>query len=350
MADPDLARATALLDVNRNDAARELLARVIARSPDSFEAACLMARCHQQSGQPRDMRREADRACALNPNSEWAHRLRSIALRTLGSPAEAVAAARQAATLSPHGWEPWVVLAGALLACSDRTQREEAREAIGRALAIAPDRPAVRVEAGRVYGALGDERTARAHYEYVLASDPGHAVARNNLAIFDLRKGRTAAAAGQFASVLADRPGNGLYLRNTQLAAQLWLARAQVGTTLGFLAAWAIGSAALPSPVRLPLAVVFGVASVLAGIVAYRRLPPGVARLVRWPSVPLRDPRGLRTLRLVHVATMGFAVAQVVAGCVVLTGPGPWWVPLRTVAIVGSLRAAIFGVRSWAAR
>jgi hypothetical protein len=135
-----------------------------------------------------------------------------------------------------------------------------------------------------------------------------------------------------------------------QLAAQLWLAWAQVGTTVAFFLAWAVGSVPLPAWSRVPLAGAFGIAAVSAGFGAYRRLPAGVAKLIRWPSVPLREPRGLATLRLFHVLTIFFAVAQVAAGYLALADARAGWDPLRFFALVGTLRAVIFVVRSRSAR
>ncbi|HKT06205.1 MAG TPA: tetratricopeptide repeat protein [Rugosimonospora sp.] len=346
MGDEDLRRATALLEVGRVPEARAMLAAVIAREPGSARAACLMSRCHQASGDFRGMLAEAERACALDGEDEWAHRLRSSALRELGRPSGAVAAAGEAVRLNPRSWQPYVVLAEAKLSCGDIESGLAAHQAVQQALKLAPHSADVRVTAGRVAMALGNLREARAYYQGVLADQPDHAVARNNLAVLDVRRGRATAAAGQFASALAANPTDPLYARNSQAAATIWLINLQAVTSGIYLAARIAGAAPLPAPSRPALAVLVAAASMTVIGYGYRRLPPGVGRMVRWPVLALRAERGaLGRLRRQHLFTMVLAALQLVAATAALASTSPVWGPLHAIATIAVIPAAISVLR-----
>ncbi|GIH18575.1 tetratricopeptide repeat protein [Rugosimonospora africana] len=348
MTDPELRRVNALLEVGRWEAAAEILVRLAARDPNSARLACLLARCHHLGQDWPAMLEQAARACALAPNDEWAHRLRSIALRRLDRPAEAVAAAREAVRLKPQQWEPFVVLAEALLAGEDAQSALAARDAVDRALELSPHNNEILVLAGRVALALGDLRTARARYEQVLAVSPEDAAARVNLAVLDLHQSRTTAAADRFQAVVAANPGNPRLVRNVQLAATMWLGRLHLATSGVYLACWLAAATLSPGAVRDGLAALVAAGTVVLAGLAYRRLPSGTRRMVRWPAVALKDDaNGLRSLRRSHVILMALAVYQVAIGLVMLTTTLPLWTTLQLFATAGVVPALIRVIRVW---
>jgi tetratricopeptide (TPR) repeat protein len=345
MSEEDLERARVLMEVGRWQEARPILAQEVARQPDSARCACLMAHCHLLAGARGRMLDEAERACALAPHSAWAHRLRSIALRAHLRLWEAVAAARESVRLAPELWQSYVELAEALLAAELPGYRAGAEEAVNQALRLAPSEPDVRITAGRVYTVLGDVRAARRHYQQVLAGNPDHDMARNNLATLDLRRGRVAGAAAEFAAALGSSPTQRLFLRNLQAAATMWLLWLQVGTSGLFVACLTLGAAPLAPRVRVPLAALVALATCVAVGYAYRRLPAGARRLVLRPELdadlenPVRVGSGLRV-----IAAM--AAIQVLAACVALaSGDSPLGAPLWLAAACALIPALVHLVR-----
>ncbi|MGH3388882.1 MAG: tetratricopeptide repeat protein, partial [Actinomadura sp.] len=91
--DADLERADALIALGRHEAARESLARVLAREPGNVEALCLLAQALKEAGAPAEMLSVAERANAVAPDEEWPHRLRALALLDLDRAPEGVEAA-----------------------------------------------------------------------------------------------------------------------------------------------------------------------------------------------------------------------------------------------------------------
>ena len=87
----DLKRAEALREIGRAADAITILSRVVAGSPSNAQALCQLAQCYNATRDHYSMLSAADRAAAANPQSEWAHRLRSLALHNLGRHPEAVA-------------------------------------------------------------------------------------------------------------------------------------------------------------------------------------------------------------------------------------------------------------------
>ncbi|HEY2673019.1 MAG TPA: tetratricopeptide repeat protein [Rugosimonospora sp.] len=348
MSEPELRRVDALLQLGRWEAAQQVLVPLAAGDPNSARIACLLARCHHLAQNWPAMLAEAERACALAPNDEWSHRLRSVALRGLARPAEAVAAARESVRLKPQLWQPYVALAEALLARQDTPSRSAARDAARQAFALAPNNDEVRVLAGRVDTALGDLRAARAHYEQVLAVSPEHVVARNNLAVLDLQRSRATAAAGRIQAVVAASPDNPLFVRNAQVAATMWLSRLHTATSGLYLACW-LTAATLPhSAVRDALAAAVAAGTVILTVLAYRRLPRGIARMVLRPAVELNSsPRSLARLRRSHLTVMAVAAIQVGVALTMLATTLPLWTSLQLVATAAAVPALIRLVRGW---
>src|SRR3954469_554580 len=134
----ELARASAMLDVRRFDAASDLLARVVAAEPESSRAWCLMSRAHVGAERYPDAISAANRAVSLDPADEWPHRLASNALVHLGNYPDALRAADEACRLAPGYWQTHV---GGARAARPGRPRGAAAEAASRARALAPNEP-----------------------------------------------------------------------------------------------------------------------------------------------------------------------------------------------------------------
>jgi tetratricopeptide (TPR) repeat protein len=288
MVDADLQRARALLDVGRFEQARVALGEYLASSPQSIEALCLLARSHQLGRNYHEMLHAADQAVAAAPGSEWAHRLRSIALGKLRAPAQALTAARRAVELAPYAWQPYVIMVDALLASGGSDARREAYQAALHAQRLAPHEPEVHNSRGRVFQAISDPGAARRAYQEALRLDPQNPTARNNLAIVELRQGRTTLAGERLGEVLADRPTETLYQENARTAARTWGVRLMDGASAIWLAVLVIALSRGPTPVLLAACGVLLAGGAGLALHRYRRLPPALRRLVRkdrWPLV-----------------------------------------------------------------
>jgi tetratricopeptide (TPR) repeat protein len=286
MADGDLQRARALLDVGRHEQARVALGEYLASSPQSVEALCLLARSHQLAREYQEMLEAAEQAVAASPTSEWAHRLRSIALGKLRQPAQALGAARRAVELAPYAWQPYVIMVDALLATGGADARRDAFQAAVQAQRLAPHEPEVHNSRGRVFQAISDPGAARRSYQEALRLDPQNPTARNNLAIVELRQGRTTLAGERLGEVLADRPTESLYQDNARTAARTWGVRLMDAGSAIWLSVLAIALAGTPSPVLIGACVALLAGGGALALRRYRRLPPALRRLVRrdrWP-------------------------------------------------------------------
>lgn len=281
----DLQRAEALLAVGRLDAAGQILAGVLARQPDSAAALCLLAVLENKRGDHRAMLRAADAAVAAEPGSDWAHRLRSTALRHRGRPQEAREAARDAVRAAPDNWACHVVLAESELLDETVDGVESAYRAASKAVELAPDEPDAHLTLGRVHAAAFDPAYAQACYEQALALDPQHVAARNNLAVEQLRTGRYTAGGRTLIDALAQDPQHELLHRNLDQAALAWLHRLADGVVL----AWLCWAAVLLTGSPRDEGIAGGALAVLVavGVVwSYGRLPGAMRRLVRRPPTP----------------------------------------------------------------
>src|SRR5262245_35054401 len=100
-------QAEALLEAGRHQEALALLTVGLSMAPEDEELLCLMVQCLLELEQWREAWRIAERAVAVTPESDWAHRLHSIALRNCARRHDAVAAAKEAVRLQPmlpHNW------------------------------------------------------------------------------------------------------------------------------------------------------------------------------------------------------------------------------------------------------
>ncbi len=313
----DLARAQAMLQVKRHDEAAGLLAQVVAAQPDDSRAWSLFAAAHLGAGRYQDAADAAGRAVAAAPSDEWPHRLVSNAQVHLGNSRAAVSAASEACRLAPNEWRAWACLAQAALATE--VEFNQAERAAATARRLAPDEAEVYYVSGLVSFAREEWKKARAYQERVLAIDPTHSRALNELGRISLRKRNAPRAADHFIRAAGSAPGVAIFGNNVEVAVRSMIARV---IYLATLATWALVAITFNSHGSRSLAVTGLTAIALLSVIV------AAARIRALPS-PAR-----RMLRNRRVAL----AAAVVYGCILVTIIVAAAVP--TSALPGALAAA----------
>ena len=317
-----IARARTLIDLGRHEQARAELAKALADDPASAEAWCLLAQCEQKAGDVEAMLRAAKQALASNPDSEWAHRLHSLALHKLGCHEDAVRSAREAVRLAPNQWQQYVVLVTAMMPVP--RYHAEATRAADRAVELAPLHAETHLTRGVLAGAQGNLFAAERNYREALRLDPENAAARNNLATIELRGNNLKAATAGFAAALADNPRLQVARDNIDLVCRRVLRGARLAAQTVFVGVAFVTITDGHGPV-FP-ALVAGVL-VLAWLVMVARLVGRLAKPVRahLRSLIRNDRRYLPTV----LSTVVFIAAALAAA----------WMPisLLTVGILATL-------------
>jgi tetratricopeptide (TPR) repeat protein len=224
----ELERARALIELHRFDEAASLLQKLVGREPDEASAWSLLAQAQLGAGRPHDALEAASRAAALTPDDDWPHRLRSVALQTLGADESAVAAAREAVRVAPYLWQCHVRLCEAIVL--GRGDLDEAQAAAERSLELAPHESDPYYELGLVAAKRGKHDEAERYFRQALAIDPDDAAAHNALARLRFAKSRfnpggLAGAAAGFRDAVQSNPRAGTSARNLELVLRVFLAR-----------------------------------------------------------------------------------------------------------------------------
>lgn len=198
-----LARARALLDLGRTQAARAAAGRALAQAPEDPEALQLFGLCQLRAGEVGPACETLRAAIVHRPADAHGHYLLGYAGREAGDLRAAEVCFREALRLSPE--EPVYLRALAEL-LAGRKLFPEALGLARRAVELAPDRPANHVTLGYVSSAAGDRAAARRAYEQALLLDPNDAVAWNNLGCVDLAQGQPMQARHRFREALRLNP------------------------------------------------------------------------------------------------------------------------------------------------
>jgi tetratricopeptide (TPR) repeat protein len=220
-ADQSWGRANGLLGINRPREALEVIYSSLASNPDDAAMLRLAAQAHlaadQRAGSAQNAISAAKRSLALEPDNAHGWRLLAVAHSRTRSHGLAHEAAETAQRLEPNGWQGHVVLAD-VDAAADNVD-DQTRAAVRTAISLAPQVPETHFAAARVAMASHNRRAAAQHYQDVLAIDPNHAAARNNLAIIQMKRGNTGRAAASFVGLLAENPNSTLALLNLRATA-----------------------------------------------------------------------------------------------------------------------------------
>lgn len=235
----------------------------------------------------------------MEPEDEWAHRLRASALLALERLEEAVEAAREAVRLAPEGWSGHLLL-GVASACVPGGGRA-ARAAFGRATQLAPAEAEIPYVQGRLRHSQGATWSARRAYRRALRLDPQHPGALEGLAAVSFAGGRLAESLRYVRAASAAAPG--------RIATAEYLDRSLLGA-LGWavVTAWWLLVVLVFTvfPVAWAVAALLVLAYVLWARRVARALPSSGLRLA-WGRVR-RQPRMLVRL-IVAAATLPVALA-----------------------------------------
>jgi tetratricopeptide (TPR) repeat protein len=272
-----IGRARTLIDLGRHEQAKAELAKALADDPASTEAWCLLAQCEQKAGDVNAMLYAAGQALASNPDSEWAHRLQSLALHKLNRHQEAIAAGREAVRLAPNQWQQYVVLVTAMIPRLDLF-RAEAIWAADRAVELAPLHAETHLTRGVLAGAQGNLVEAERNYREALKLDPENAAARNNLATIQLRGNDLEGATAGFAAALAENPRLQVARDNIDLVCRRVLRGARLAAQAVFVGAAFITLSSVSGP---------GLPETVAGLLVVFWAVM-VVRLVRRLAKPVR--------------------------------------------------------------
>jgi Flp pilus assembly protein TadD len=202
--------------------ALRLLGPYVAGAPDDATAWCLVAQCRLGLDDPALALDAAGRAAALNPDSEWAHRLRAMALSAMHASGPAREAAQEAVRLAPNLWQTWVQRAEVDANADDVD--ESSWDAARRAVELAPLEPSTHITVGRVALAAKQNRFAVQAFREALRLDPTSATAQNNLAVAALRRKRIAFAGSLLVNALRANPTSALYAANLRIVLTAWAA------------------------------------------------------------------------------------------------------------------------------
>jgi len=240
--------------------------------------------------------------------------------------------------LAPDEWRAYICLAQAELATeadflAQPLPREEyfhaAERAAANATRLAPDEPDAHFTAGQVSYAQRKWKAARAHQERVLALDPAHSGALNELGRISLRRGASPRAARHFTQAARSAPGVSTYGRNAEILIQRVLARTSSAALLATLTLMIL--LAIPVP-RWPAVLGYMLATALAagyGAIQLWRMPPEMRLLLRTRRVGL----GLAAL-------YGTVLIEVITAAVTPAPALPFAIFATTALIIASPFAA----------
>lgn len=193
--------------------------RALAAAPYSARVHFNLARLYAQRSRAAEAEGHYRRAAALAPDNAATHAGLGLLLNAGGRPAEAERCHRRALAIAPHNAALMANMAEALAAQQrlDEAERHyrraaeldpgqarltnlanllarqsrfgEAQRVFSRAIAQAPDDALAHFNYGILLQDLDREEDAQDQYRRALAIDPGHVLARNNLAYLLLRNG-----------------------------------------------------------------------------------------------------------------------------------------------------------------
>ncbi|GIJ45318.1 hypothetical protein Val02_22040 [Virgisporangium aliadipatigenens] len=198
-----LARAQALLEIGRYDAARREVTALLVVEPHHAEALCLLARTHQGEDNLPAMRDAARHAVEADPEHQDGHMLLAFALVALEDPAAALASALEAVRLQPDNWRGHSALAMAELG---QGHPRRALRAAAHAVGLEPQHPGPHFIRGLLFDQIGLKRKARASYRRTLALDPGHTEAMTRLGRLAIGDARVSEAARLLGAALSEAP------------------------------------------------------------------------------------------------------------------------------------------------
>jgi tetratricopeptide (TPR) repeat protein len=199
---------TALLDIDQATEALGHAQQLADRQPNDARVLVLLARCHQQLGQPEAAARVLDRVLAAEPRNASALAARGQAALKLGRPAEAAQWLRQAVTQAPNDLPARYHLQQALVQSGQKEEAQKELERVQKAqadgerlrvliqgqLSKKPRDPELHYELGRLLLLAGSQEGLRS-LQTALELDPQHPATHQFLAEYYERHGNREVAA-----------------------------------------------------------------------------------------------------------------------------------------------------------
>lgn len=259
------ARASALLDLGRTDDALALLGPAVASSGSARMYALFVAAL-SHAGRPTEAAPAATHAMSeVGPDPDLA-RIATYAFLAVGDRAAAVTTASAAVQLAPHWVPALLALALAEGAGGGLPGLDRAGEAVGEALRLGPDLPAVHSLAGEIAVLRRRWRQAREHYRAALRLDPLDTEALTGLGRLEEKRSRYGRAARWYAQALTNQPGNPfLAARVRGLLGQILGVVGAVSMLLSVLVFIMFATQADPQPGKAPPSALATILITLAG-------------------------------------------------------------------------------------
>jgi tetratricopeptide (TPR) repeat protein len=307
-----LQRVAALVEMQRWGEAASAARSVLSVEPENWKALCLLSQSLSAQNEFQGGLDAALAAISYNPDSDWPHRLASIAERCLGDGRAAITHASEAVRLSPQMSESYRVLTQALLFTGDLNG---AARAAMEALNLRPNDAANHRMIGIVAFHRNELEASEAAFMQALALEPDDAVSHNEMARIALRRSqqspqRLARSAQGFARALAADPRQTGSRNNLELVLRIFLAR---GAYVLFLAAWLTAICEADSPRFSPA---LGVVGVL--------VPVGFAGRFVYSLTPQLRPVLLATISDDIVLSSAVAVEFLTVAAIPVGALGDW--------------------------
>lgn len=227
-------QAKTLNEVRRYDDALRLLHQALSFEPENARALCYVAHVWLNKEEPRTALPFAERAVKAEPENEWAHRLRSSALRKCGRKKESLKAAEEAIRLAPQEPNAWHEIALAQLECR---RRKEARQSAEKMRDITPSSHDAHGLLAYIALEEGKYKEAEDHSLEALRLEPNSHWAMNNLGYALLKQGRNKEAIEHFHRSAKLNPSYKLARANLKFSAERHRSLFGFAIALGFLIA-----------------------------------------------------------------------------------------------------------------
>lgn len=230
--------AAAELQLRSSFQAITMLQKALAQQPELVEASKLLARAYVHSGQPKLALKALEQPLERSPNDRDLLSTAAEAHMQLADAAKAESFYKRALAQRPDDAQTKTALALAVMAKGQeseglnalsvvaredaspvadmvlissyiaRNRLDQALESVDQLDRKQSDKPAAPFSRGRILLLKGDNTGARAAFEEALKRDDSYIPAMNNLALLDLRDGKSSDARARFEAVLKANPNN----------------------------------------------------------------------------------------------------------------------------------------------
>lgn len=180
-----LQRAEKLMEINRFSEAIPLLTKAHTENPQNYRVVCSLSYCFSELRDNDKSLQYAEKAIVVNPEEEWAYRLKGIQLIRKGKFGEALKYAKKSVDCEP---ENEITVGNYAIALLNNNCDAEAFETVEKLKKMAPDSAQTYYISGLVYLKSNRYVEAEKDLRQALKIFPEFAEARNSLAIAILRQ------------------------------------------------------------------------------------------------------------------------------------------------------------------